>query len=122
MKPSKIDIRPWGQFEQFTHNEQTTIKIISVKAGQRLSKQRHQKRDELWIALDDGLIAEINEKAIDFKKGDKIFIPKTTIHRISTKDDLLNKHGIKEARFLEIAYGEFDELDIERLSDDYGRK
>ncbi len=122
MNPSKIDIRPWGQFEQFSHNEQTTVKIITVKSGQRLSKQRHKHRDELWIALDDGLVAEIDDKITELKKGDKIFIPKTTIHRISAKDDLLNKQGIKEARFLEIAYGEFDESDIERLSDDYGRK
>ncbi len=104
--------RPWGKFEQFTHNEQTTVKILTIEKGQRISKQRHKNREELWIALDDGLIAEIDEKLTELKKGNKILVPKGSIHRITAKET---------ARFLEISYGEFDELDIERLSDEYGR-
>ena len=29
--------RPWGNFERFTLNEKTTIKIISVNAGESFS-------------------------------------------------------------------------------------
>ncbi len=116
MKQSKTIIKPWGKFEQFTHNEQTTIKIITVNQNHRLSKQKHKNRDELWIALDGGLIAEIDNKTIELKKGDKVFIPRNTFHRISA-----NKNVKYSARFLEIAYGEFDENDIERIEDDYGR-
>ena len=33
MKHSAITERPWGKFEQFTHNELSTVKIIEVLAG-----------------------------------------------------------------------------------------
>ena len=43
------DTRPWGRFEQFTHNEVSTVKLITVAPGQRLSLQVHEHRDELWV-------------------------------------------------------------------------
>jgi len=113
MKDSiKVD-KPWGDFEQFVLNDKCTVKIITVNDSHRLSKQRHKHREELWIALDEGLTAEIDDKITELKAGDKIFVPKQSIHRISSQKD--------GARFLEIAFGEFDENDIERLEDDYGR-
>ncbi len=39
--------RPWGNFERFTLNEQTTVKIISIKAGKAISLQTHEHRDEI---------------------------------------------------------------------------
>ena len=38
------DERPWGAFERFTLNEPSTVKIITVNAGQTLSLQRHEHR------------------------------------------------------------------------------
>ena len=46
------DQRPWGSFERFTLNEPSTVKLIYVRPGDRLSLQRHEHRDELWVALD----------------------------------------------------------------------
>ena len=40
--------RPWGKFEQFTKNEQTTVKIITVNPDAPLSLQKHAKRKEFW--------------------------------------------------------------------------
>ena len=39
--------RPWGRFEQFTLNEPTTVKTITVEPGHRLSLQRHEHRRRL---------------------------------------------------------------------------
>ena len=36
----EIDHRPWGKFTQFSHNQETTVKIIEVKPKQQLSVQR----------------------------------------------------------------------------------
>ncbi|MDO8634205.1 MAG: phosphomannose isomerase type II C-terminal cupin domain [archaeon] len=104
--------KPWGKFTQYTHNEKTTVKIIEVKNGESLSLQSHEKRDELWVALDDGLIVEISGKKTRAKKGEQFFIPRKTKHRLS---------ATKNARILEIAFGEFDEKDITRYEDKYGR-
>ncbi len=105
--------RPWGNFEQFTANELSTVKILEVKPGQRLSLQSHQHREELWIALDDGVVAEINGIKRYLKKGDKIVVPKEARHRLSSESGAV--------RVLEIAFGSFDENDITRYEDDFGR-
>ena len=112
---SILDERPWGKFKQYTHNQETTVKIIEVWAEQQLSVQKHHHRDELWVALDEGLWATIDGQDIMFRKGKELFVPRGTIHTIRNI-----KHD-RPARFLEIAFGHFDEDDIERLEDKYGR-
>lgn len=105
--------RPWGNFEQFTANEISTVKILEVKPQQRLSLQSHQHREELWIALDDGVVAEINGIKRYLGKGDKVVVPKEARHRLSSESGTV--------RVLEIAFGSFDENDITRYEDDFGR-
>jgi HAD superfamily hydrolase (TIGR01484 family) len=111
-KSIKVD-RPWGSFEQFIHNEPSTVKIIEVEPNKRLSLQSHQYREEMWIALDDGIITEIGENKKILKKGEKVFIPKNTKHRLASENN--------KVRVLEISLGDFDENDIERYEDDFGR-
>ena len=108
-----VDHRPWGWFERFTLNAPTTVKIITVDAGHRLSLQRHEYRDELWTVLDTPLQVEIGGRDWVANPGEKIWIPRGTTHRIAAAES--------SGRFLEIAFGNFDESDIERLSDDYAR-
>ena len=107
------DERPWGNFERFTLNEPSTVKIIEVAAGQRLSLQRHEHRDELWVALDPGLVFEIDGERIEPSVGDRTLIRAGQTHRLGSSGPA--------ARILEIAFGHFDEDDIERLEDSYGR-
>jgi mannose-6-phosphate isomerase len=47
-------VRPWGSFKQYAFNEDVTVSLMTVAAGQRLSLQSHTGRAELWIVLDDG--------------------------------------------------------------------
>jgi mannose-6-phosphate isomerase len=107
------DHRPWGRFRRYTHGEPTTVKLITVEAGQQLSLQRHAHRDELWVMLDPGPLVRIGDDETEAAPGDEFFIPRGTVHRISG--------GSQPARFLEVAFGRFDEDDIERLEDRYGR-
>ena len=112
MKPKTVE-KPWGNFKQYISDEKCTVKIITVKPRQKLSLQSHEKRDELWIILDDGLEIQIADKIIQPKQGDEISIPQKTKHRLSSLG--------KEGRILEISTGEFDEEDITRYEDIYGR-
>ena len=109
-----IDIRPWGRFEQFTHNELTTVKIISVKPNQQLSLQYHLHRKEFWRILSGSPIVQVGNKKTKAKEGDEFTIPVKAKHRITS--------GSKPVKFLEISFGKFDEKDIVRLEDKYGRK
>lgn len=107
------DDRPWGNFRQFSLNHPTTVKVITVEAGQALSLQAHKFRDELWVVLDEGLRVQVEDRVTDTATGDEIVIARGEKHRLSS----LGARG----RVLEIAFGRFDEDDIERFDDAYGR-
>ena len=106
--------RPWGGFEQFVHNEAVTVKIITVAPRQRLSLQRHTQRDELWQVIDGPADVEVEGHASSVDAGGRAWIPRGSTHR-------LGNSGTAAVRVLEIAFGHFDEDDIERLVDDYDR-
>lgn len=109
-----VDERPWGSFEQYCSNEPCTVKTITVQPGHRLSLQRHEHRDELWTVLDGTVMVEVEGRTWKALAGEKVWIPRGALHR-------LGNVGAQAARVLEIAFGHFDESDIERLSDDYSR-
>ena len=113
LKHHLIDKRPWGEFEQFTLNEKTTVKIITIEKNKRFSLQSHKNRREYWYFLDNPAKIIINNKTIRVKKGDKIIINKGDKHRVIGLS--------KPVRFLEISFGDFKESDIIRIEDDYGR-
>ncbi len=104
--------KPWGGFEEYATNARCTVKIITVKKGGVLSLQSHKHREELWVALDDGLTAIISGRKTRLKKGQKVFIPRRARHRMMAS---------RNARFLEVSFGRFDENDIIRYEDKYGR-
>jgi mannose-6-phosphate isomerase len=109
-----VDERPWGNFQQFVLNEAVTVKIITVNPGQRLSLQTHGHRDEMWQVLDVPLDLQIDDGTVASKPGERVWVPRGAKHRIANS-------GSEPGRLLEIAFGVFDEDDIERLEDDYDR-
>jgi len=105
--------RPWGNYERFTLNEQTTVKIITIITGESLSLQTHEHRDEFWRVIKGSGVISIEGKSEDAHEGDNFFIPRFAEHRaIAGPDGLI---------ILEIAFGDSDESDITRLEDQYGR-
>lgn len=113
--PETVEVqKPWGKFEQYTFNLTSTVKIITVKPGGILSSQYHHGRDEIWVTLDPGARVQIGEETLYPDSGEKLFIPRETVHRLSAP-------GEDPVRILEISLGQFDEEDIVRLEDVYGR-
>lgn len=112
IRPYKEE-RPWGNFIQFSENQSSTVKIITVDPNQTISLQSHKHRNEFWKILDGNGVVTIGDEIMPAVQDDEFFIPQNTKHRIATQDT-----GI---RFLEIAIGDFDEDDIERFEDEYGR-
>ena len=107
------DVRPWGQFERFTLNEKSTVKIITVNAGEEFSLQTHQGRDEFWRVLSGYGVVVVGETSEDASPGDEFFIPRGSKHRA--------EGGEEGLVLLEIAFGDFEESDVVRLEDKYGR-
>lgn len=106
--------RPWGRFQQFVSNETVTVKIITVQPGHRLSLQRHGHRGEMWQILDVPIDITVGDRSWRAEPGETVWVPHGTLHRMGNS-------GTAPGRLLEVAFGHFDEADIERLEDDYAR-
>ena len=121
MSFSTTEARPWGSFEVLLDAPDCKVKRIVVKAGKRLSLQRHEKRSEVWTCVSgEGIVTKQPPHGAmenyGFAVGDVEKIPVNTIHRVeaSPYQDLV---------FIEVQTGTyFGEDDIERFEDDYGRE
>ncbi|MCA9351828.1 phosphomannose isomerase type II C-terminal cupin domain [Patescibacteria group bacterium] len=113
MKASHVTKKPWGEFRQFTLNQESTVKTLSVNQGEELSLQTHTSREEYWYVLDGHPRITQGKDIFDAEPGREFFIEQGEKHRIAAPID--------DVRILEIAYGHFDEDDIVRLEDRYDR-
>jgi mannose-6-phosphate isomerase len=105
--------RPWGDFIEFMKNTASTVKIITVNPGESLSLQHHKNRDEFWHIISGEGSATIGDITHPLYAGSEHFVTRGTAHRLTA--------GSTSLVVLEIALGEFDENDIVRLEDRYGR-
>jgi mannose-6-phosphate isomerase-like protein (cupin superfamily) len=113
LKSYQKDDRPWGNFERFTLNEPSTVKIITVQAGEAFSLQTHAHRQEFWRILNGSGRIIIDDRTHEATPGEEFIIEPGQTHRAEG-----GEHGLV---FLEIAFGNFDENDITRIEDRYGR-
>ncbi len=106
--------RPWGGFIRFVENSpSTTVKILTVKAGEGFSLQYHKSRDEFWHVISGSGTALLDTTTSNATPGDEFFIPRGMHHRLMA--------GSTDMTVLEIAFGNFDENEIVRVDDKYGR-
>lgn len=106
--------RPWGDFQQFLTNASASVKIITIAPEQRLSLQRHRERDELWQVIDGPVDVEVGGASSSVQAGERVWVARGAVHRMGNS-------GLTTVRVLEVAFGHFDEDDIERFEDDYDR-
>lgn len=111
----KIVSRPWGFFDQlFEHKNRFQIKIININAGESLSLQYHNYRDEEWIILSGSGKIRIEDQIFEATISDHFSIKKMEKHQVIAKD--------KGITILEVQFGEIlNEDDIVRLEDKYER-
>ena len=107
--------RPWGNYETLVEDKKWKVKLISVKAEEKLSLQKHKYRSEHWIVVSGKAFVEIDDKEFSLNENQSCYIPQESKHRLSnkTKDELL---------IIEVQCGNYlGEDDIERFEDSYGR-
>ena len=114
MTKQTVAKRPWGYYELIDSSPCHWYKRISVNPGNRLSLQKHKKRDEFWVIECGVGKVTINDEVFDAVRGKTFFIPRDAVHRVSCTSKL-------SLIFTEVAVGEVSEDDIVRLEDDYNR-
>lgn len=91
------------------------VKRLIVNPGHRFSYQSHKHRDEHWIVVKGVARVTLNDVTVDFKYGDHVSFVRDTKHRLACV-------GNEPVEIIEVQVGEsFDEDDIVRYEDDYGR-
>ncbi len=103
----------WGDSEQFASDVPCTVKIISVDPHQSLSLQQHAHRDEEWKIVHGTGAVTIGDARTAVISGDEFFVARGMKHRVEA--------GAEGLVFVEVALGAFDENDIQRFDDRYGR-
>lgn len=113
------DFRPWGQEAWLSREGEppAMVKVITVKPGEQLSLQFHAKRDECWYVISGSGTAEIDGVRSPLAPGTSVSAPRMSQHRIFGPAEKSSAPLV----FVECAYGDFDESDIVRLEDKYGR-
>jgi len=106
--------RPWGGYQIIYQDFGVVVKILTVKPGARLSLQKHAFRSETWYLVAGELLALVDGETIEMELGESVKIDAGIIHR------LVNV-GNEVGRVVEIISGNYDEDDIVRLDDDFGR-
>ncbi len=112
--PYRID-KPWGYELIWARTPHYVGKILHVKAGQVLSLQYHNQKDETMHVLSGELILRTQTDgeltARPFKAGESVHIPPTLVHQIE---------AVVDTDVLEASTDHLD--DLVRLQDRYGRK
>lgn len=113
----KKDERPWGFFYNHHSLPGVHLKTLHVSPNSRLSLQRHKYRNETWILVSGDAQAVFgptpeNLKTKELEVSLPFEVPVGTVHRLTSRGG-----GV----LVEISYGKFDENDIERFEDDFGR-
>jgi mannose-6-phosphate isomerase-like protein (cupin superfamily) len=107
--------RPWGRYTILDTKDDCQVKRIEVEPGKRLSLQSHQFRAEHWFIVAGTATAQVGESISQVTIGQAIDVLTGVKHRIAnTSESLLV--------FIEVQTGSsFDEDDIVRYDDDFGR-
>jgi mannose-6-phosphate isomerase len=108
--------KPWGEERIFAETVRYAGKLILIRAGESLSYQVHNHKDETVHVLNGvlGLQAERDGRRIDLKlsPGETFHIPPGTKHRMFAEDT--------DCLLVEVSTPELD--DVVRLEDRYGRR
>ena len=116
----RIDVKrvpkPWGHEIIWAHTDRYCGKILHIKAGEQLSVQYHERKDETiyllsgelryWVKLGDEPIQDVR-----LQVGDAFRVTPGTVHFME---------AVTDCDVLEASTPELD--DVVRIEDRYGRE
>jgi len=118
-RSSRVEVitvpKPWGHETIWAHTDRYVGKILHINAGQALSVQYHNRKDETVHLLKGDLIyrVKLGDELEDMRltKGQSFRITPGTVHQME---------AITDCDILEVSTPEVD--DVVRLQDRYGRE
>lgn len=115
-RPARFVEKPWGHEEIFAETDRYVGKILCIKAGEALSLQYHERKEETLRMLEGTmqLTAGLGEDQLqthELVPGTVFHIPPRLIHRMVATTD---------CKVLEVSTPDLD--DVVRLDDRYGRQ
>jgi mannose-6-phosphate isomerase len=113
--PRRID-KPWGWELVWAEAEQYVGKLLFVRAGESLSLQYHERKDESWLVQEGRARLELGEvggelEAVEIVPGESFRFRPGTVHRVTAIEDTL---------VIEVSTPDLE--DVVRLEDRYGRE
>ena len=112
--PRRVE-KPWGWELVWAEAETYVGKLLFVRAGQALSLQYHEVKDEAWLVQEGRASLELGEvggelETVEIGEGDTFRYRPRTVHRVTAIEDIL---------IVEVSTPHLD--DVVRLEDQYGR-
>ena len=113
--PRKVD-KPWGWELVWAEAEEYVGKLLFVRAGESLSLQYHELKDESWLVREGRATVELGEvggelETFEIGPGDAFRFRPRTVHRIT---------GVEDTLVIEVSTNHL--TDVVRLEDKYGRE
>ena len=114
-EPRKVD-KPWGHELIWAEADAYAGKILFIEAGQSISLQFHNVKDEAWYVLEGRGQLELGgpgERMLNsdvIGPGEAFHFPPGTVHRLTALED---------TKIVEVSTPQLD--DVVRLEDRYGR-
>ena len=109
--------KPWGKEEIWAEGPTYVGKFLYIGAGEKLSRQYHEKKEETICVLEGDLELELgipstNEFEVEeLSPGDTFHITPGTVHRFCASGG--------DVRLVEVSSTELE--DVVRLEDEYNR-
>ena len=112
--PRRVE-KPWGWELIWAETEHYVGKLLFIRAGEALSLQYHEVKDESWLVHEGRARLELGEvggelETVEISPGDTFRYRPGTLHRVTALEDTL---------VLEVSTPHLD--DVVRLEDQYGR-
>jgi len=106
---------PWGHWEVLLDTPTYKVKRLTVWPGERLSYQKHFRREEHWTVVQGEALITLNDVEKRHVAGEAIDIPHEAWHRLANP-------GASDLVVIEVQCGDYlGEDDIVRREDNYGR-
>jgi mannose-6-phosphate isomerase len=115
VSPRRVE-KPWGWELVWAEGNDYVGKLLFVRAGESLSLQYHEAKDESWLVQEGRARLELGGlddelETIEITAGDAFRFRPRTVHRVTAIEDTL---------VVEVSTAQLD--DVVRLEDRYGRE
>ena len=108
--------KPWGHEEIFARTDRYVGKVLFIRAGEALSLQYHERKEETLRVLEGTVLLAAGEDRDrlceqELQAGDVFHVAPRCLHRMV---------AVTDCRLVEVSTPETD--DVVRLEDRYGRE